>query len=156
MAKDFPERNRLISAWCKKLLVVEAGFNSGALITAKLAKQQNREVLAVPNSIFANESMGTNKLIEDGAHVYLNPSQLVFNKESSLQKQVKMNQEKHETLRLSVLEEKIIKIIKSNPMTIDALLKVIKEDKDSLIEKVATMELEGKIKSVAGGKITVY
>ena len=66
-ANHFPMRNRLISAWCKKLLVVEAGEKSGSLLTATYAKEQNRQVFAAPNSIYSRESLGTNKLIDEGA-----------------------------------------------------------------------------------------
>lgn len=66
----FPRRNYLISAWAQNLLVVEAGKNSGALLTAKIARELGREVFAVPNDIYSSESLGTNRLIADGAKVY--------------------------------------------------------------------------------------
>lgn len=74
----FPERNYLISAWSYRLLVVEAAKKSGSLITARLAKEQGRPVLAVPDSIYKRESAGTNSLIAAGeAYLYLHPSQLL-------------------------------------------------------------------------------
>ncbi|MBS9334732.1 DNA-processing protein DprA [Fructobacillus sp. M1-13] len=63
----FPERNRIIAGLCQATLVVEAKKRSGSLITANLALQENRSVLAIPGSIFSIESAGTNELIAAGA-----------------------------------------------------------------------------------------
>jgi len=63
----FPQRNRIIAGLCKVVTVVEAGRDSGALITAGLAEDFCREVYAVPGNITSMWSLGTNKLIGDGA-----------------------------------------------------------------------------------------
>ena len=65
----FPARNRLIAALSQLTLVVEAAERSGALITARLARELGREAGAVPGPITSSRSRGVNDLLHDGAHV---------------------------------------------------------------------------------------
>ena len=67
----FPQRNRIISGLCQGTFVVEGDFNSGALITARAALSQGRELFAMPGKIGDDTANGTNTLIRDGAHTVL-------------------------------------------------------------------------------------
>lgn len=74
---SFPLRNRIISALCDGIVVVEAALKSGSLITAKRALEQGRDVFAVPGSIVSHAYAGTNKLLEDGALAALSPEMIL-------------------------------------------------------------------------------
>lgn len=75
--KDFPRRNRIISGVAAGVVVVEAAFRSGSLITARFAGEQGREVFAVPGSPLDPRAGGTNRLLQDGATLVTCPDDVL-------------------------------------------------------------------------------
>lgn len=75
---QFPMRNRLISGLAKSLIVVEAGLRSGTMITAQCALDQNRDVYAIPGSIFMENSQGCHQLINEGAKIVMNLQEISY------------------------------------------------------------------------------
>ena len=160
----FPRRNSLMSAWCEKLLVVEAGKNSGSLITAQYMKELGKEVLAVPNQIYSQTGKGTNFLILKGARIYLYPAQLLPDNEEEFPiMDGDIDSNKGETSRmhndtkkidkqLSEKEKKIIESISTSPKTIEELSQLTGINQIELLERLSILELEGVIEASAGGK----
>lgn len=156
VAVNFPERNLLISAWSRKLLVVEAGEKSGALITAEYAFKLGRKVYAVPNSIYSMESMGTNRLIENGACIYINPVSLLRGESPTIQIENYNEQKKEDKscfigAALTQLELRIIEIIHNEPVSIEEVVVVSESDRDEVLETLSMMELKGIVRIYPGG-----
>lgn len=152
--RNFPRRNLIISAWSHKILVVEAGIKSGSLITADYGKVHGREVYAVPDNIYRQESMGSNKLIYEGAIAYINQEQLLI-------KDRYKDKDTNHPLSINLLdnldgvEKEIIKIIlREGTKTSEELSFMLNIDNMELIGKLALMELEGKI-ILQGSKVII-
>lgn len=158
-AEYFPKRNGLISSWSRKILVVEAAESSGALITANMAKAQGKEIFVPPHEIYSCTGKGSNQLISKGANIYLHPSQLITNNSSRPEALIRQDSLKMKTsneilknkISLLPIEEKIISCIIDTSKTIDEIGREIKISQVDLIGYISIMELEGKIRSVAGG-----
>ncbi len=72
----YVRRNRIISGLCKKVFIVEGARKSGSMTTAQHALEQNRDLYAMPGSVFNQVAGGTNDLIKNGAHVVVEPADL--------------------------------------------------------------------------------
>lgn len=147
----FPKRNKLISVLSEKLLVAEAGEKSGSLITANYAKEKRKLIFAPPNSIFIKEFIGTNKLISEGASIYLNPEQLLIHS-IDVKKHSTTLEKKSENNGHNELEEKILKLIENNNLTIDEIIELLKVDKKEIINTMLNLELDDSLQIVGGGR----
>jgi len=142
----FPWRNRIISGLSRGTLVIEAPKKSGALITANFALEQNREVFAVPGSIFNPNSEGTNKLIQEGAKLVSLVQDILeeFN--------ITLKPPSSSSLLLEE-ESKIYNCFSPGiPLTIDKIAEKLKLSPADILAKLSILELKGLIKSIAGGR----
>jgi DNA processing protein len=144
---NFPPRNRIISGLARATVVVEAGDKSGALITATFAAEQGREVLAVPGTIHAPQSKGSNRLIQQGAR----PLLLMQDVLEAID--FEHAQEHYQARTLFPTDEKeaaILRILSDEPLSMDE----IGIQSGLPIEKVSStlvmMELKGMVNQVGG------
>lgn len=146
-ASNFPPRNRIISGLSLAVVVVEAGETSGALITAEFAAEQGREVFAVPGSILAPQSKGTNKLIQKGAQPLLSMQDLMQALDIT---RVGEQKAARKIMPADAVEAKLLTVLTSEPLHVDE----IRNQSELPIEKVSAalvlMELKGLVRQVGG------
>jgi DNA processing protein len=144
-ADNFPRRNRIMSGLCLGTLVVEAGETSGALITARMALEQNREVFAVPGSILSPASTGTNRLIQEGAKLVLDYTDILRELNlMAVERQIEMK----ELLPATETESLLLKQIKHEPTHIDEICRLSGLTAAAVSSTLAMMELKGMVKQV--------
>ncbi len=143
----FPQRNRIISGLSSATLVIEAGEKSGALITAFHAIEQNREVFAVPGSIYSGSSEGTNKLISMGAKLTASSKDIIetlnLAEAASYIESKKIVPETEE-------EKLILTRLSCDPVHIDDLKRLTKLDTSTINSTLTIMEMKGMIKNSGG------
>ena len=144
----FPARNRLIAGLSLGTLVVEAGEKSGTLITSQLALEFNREVFAVPGSIFSTQSDGTNNLIKKGARTVTSVSDILEELDLSSEKENKI--QNIPKIPENQTEELLLKNLSSTPVHIDTLAKMTKLGTSSIASALTMMEIKGWIKNIGG------
>lgn len=141
----FPQRNRIISGLSELTAVIQARNNSGSLITAELAAEQGREVCAVPGNIDSQYSLGSNKLIKDGAVPIINAGTvpelmgLDVISEEAAQKLLSDT----EMLVFSMLTER-------GEMTVDEICFALKKPPAYVNSIITVMELKGTVFTALG------
>ena len=141
----FPRRNRIMSGLSLGVLVIEAGETSGAMITAHLALEQNREVFAIPGNILSPTSRGTNKLIQEGAKLVRDYTDIL--EELNLMTaayQIEMR----EVLPSSDTESLLMKQLSAEPIHIDEVCRSSSLSAAIVSSTLAMMELKGLVKQV--------
>ena len=146
-ASNFPQRNRLISGLSLAVIVVEAGIKSGALITANFAADQGREVFAVPGNITSPGSMGTNRLISNGAHPMLSADQVLEILELGL---VAEHRSARVALPSDALEAQLFETLGGEPLHIDEITNRTEIPVEKVTATLALMELKGMVRQVGG------
>lgn len=142
----FPRRNRIMAGLAKAVLIIEAGEKSGTLITARLALDYNRDVLAVPGSIFSPLAFGTNQLIRQGATPITTSAELPMAlgfEPTAVRGSTVLN-------NLPIPEQLVIERLTVEPLPRDELIKQLQLPPSEANSLLALMEIKGLIKESLG------
>jgi len=147
---SFPQRNRIIAGVSLATIVIECGIKSGALITAKIASSESREVFAVPGNINSSKSDGTNKLIKDNlAIIAISPESVL--EDLGLAKLIaERSIEEHGINFDDPQEEKLYNILNFEPIHIDNLADKSEMEFSTVSGKLLMLEFKGLIKQLPG------
>lgn len=144
---SFPQRDRIMVGISLGTIVIEAAERSGSLISARLALDYNREVFAVPGSIFSSVSVGTNRLIRNGAKIVTSVADIL---EEFPALAAAPEQRSGGRLVLTDDEEALLKMLSHEPLTVDEIIKT-SHCGASVVATVLTMlEIKGLAKNIGG------
>ena len=148
LAANFPQRNRLIAGLSRGTLVVEAALRSGSLITARLAAEAGREVMAVPGSVLAPQSRGCHALIRQGAVLVESPEQVLeeLNGLSALAEASPAPAPIE-----SLPDDAVLRALGHDPQSIDGLIDRCGWPAPALTAHLLRLELEGRVARLPGG-----
>ncbi len=152
---NFKKRNRIIAGISLGVLIVEAPFQSGAMITAAFAKKYKRPLFAIPGSIYSKNYEATNNLIKKSlAYLAVSPKDILnYLKKKSLFIE-KLHHKKEVNTGVSNQDEdfnhwlSIINILKAKPHSIDEISKKLNIELSKLLVIITKMEIAGKIKDI--------
>ncbi|MCT8329863.1 DNA-processing protein DprA [Acidimangrovimonas sediminis] len=171
MARHFPLRNRIISGLARAVIVVEAAAQSGSLITARLALDQGREVLAVPGHPFDGRASGCNMLIRDGATLVRGPEDVI----AAIGKPEGLSAPAHGVASTSpgaatvaanpaagsrswrdqsALHRRILDRLGPSPVAEDQLIRDLAMPASQIAPELVMLEMDGQIQRAPGGLLS--
>ena len=149
LAGHFPRRNRIISGLSLATLVIEASLKSGSLITAHLALEQNRGVMALPGSINNPQAKGCHTLLQQGAALVTSPREVL--EELCVDRRFRGSGKE---LDSSIGGTGFLTAyISFEVTTVDTIVDRSSLPVEDVITDLAELELQGRVKAVPGGYI---
>ena len=148
---NFPVRNRIISGLSYLVVVIEASDKSGSLITARMAAEQGREVLAVPGSVFNEQSRGCHSLIKDGASLVRNWQDVIAELPQKLSNAFANQKQEKETDHLTEDEKSIIALLSfERPSHVDQIAEKAGIRAQEILGTLVNLELKNYITQIPG------
>ena len=160
-AKLFPRRNRIVSGLCAGVVVIEAAIQLGSLITARLAGEQGREVMAVPGSPLDPRATGTNRLIKDGAQLIESAADVIASLQSlSLAENDTPNYktqpiDKIDEKSLSALRPRILDALSPTATRVDDIIRECQSPAAAVLAVLLELELAGRISRLPGNQVAL-
>lgn len=157
---NFPLRNRLISGISLGTIIIETGIRGGSMITAECASEQNREIFAVPGSVYSKKSDGTNDLIKRGyAKLITSAEDVIEEFESKLKYFEKFKDYQNKSIEkpksntnvdLNLFEKKIFDVINTEPIHIDKISELTSLSISDCLVYLLSLEFKGLIRQIPG------
>ena len=159
LAENFPKRNRIISGLSLAVLVIEGPLRSGAMITARTAMEQGREVFALPGRVDNAASRGTNQLIKDGACLVTSLED-ILDELGELGQQMRAGTEQADEppavpalpSNLSQAERAILSAAADEPMTVDEFCAAAALSAGEVSASLTMLQLKGLVRPIAGAR----
>jgi len=166
LARHFPSRNRIIAGLAMGTLVVEAAPRSGSLITARLAGEYGREVMAIPGSPLESRSHGCNQLIREGAVLVQSPEdviELLTGFDGIPRSTVREAAPSYATAAFAVAAEEepagepadIAGLLTAAPVAVDELIRQSGQGASAVQLALLELEIAGRLSRHAGGKVSL-
>ena len=140
MAQNFPQRNRIVVGMSKGTLVAEAQIKSGAMISANLTLDYNRELMCMPGNITNPNTEGIYHLIKNGAGIVVNAQEVL----NQMNWDIKM-EEDETILELNELQKKVLDIIAIEAKSFDEIIIAVSAEVSELMVALTELEIKGLI-----------
>ena len=163
-AQSFPRRNRIISGLSQGVVVVEATFKSGSLITARMAGEQGRDVFAVPGHPLDPRAEGPNALIRDGAVLIRNAADILESlstfQSGSMQDSASQKYEPLETPRLDDqtldrTRNEVLSCLSHTPIAVDEIVRSAGLSAAAVQIVILELELAGRVQRLPGHRVSL-